>query len=79
LAQDRNPLAQIPIARKSLKAAASRPRRSSCHLNLYELAQNRNPLAQIPLARRSLKAAASRPRRSSCHLNLYAALRCPDW
>jgi hypothetical protein len=31
LAQDRNPLARIPIAHRPLKAAASRPQRSIPH------------------------------------------------
>jgi hypothetical protein len=55
--QDRNPLARIPIARRSLKASASRP-----VALLFQMAQDRNPLARIPVARRSLTASASRQR-----------------
>src|SRR3970282_2123425 len=64
VAQDRHPLARIPVAPRSLKAAASRPRGSCLTSKPLGVAQDRNPLARIPVAPRSLKAAASRPRRS---------------
>ena len=56
-AQSRNPLARIPVARKPLKASASRP---LC-LWISRQAFHARPLARTPVARKPLKASASRP------------------